>query len=322
MRTLIATMALFAATVAIPVWGATPAHPGMLNYVEGQANINGQAVTNKSVGNADVEQGQVIETGKGRAEILLTPGVFLRLGNNSALRMENSGLADTTVALIKGEALVEATDLHKANHIQIVNQSFTTTLEKNGLYFFRADQPMVEVYDGQAAVEDGGNRQELKKGKEVQSADLKTVKFDTKQGDDLYRWSDLRSEYLSEASVSSAQTYLVDGGGWYGGGWYWNPGYGYYSYLPGDGFLWSPFGWGFFSPRAYYSYAPGFRSGYYHGAGVGRAAPVNRGAFVGGGRPLSSGFAGNRAFAGGAHASGIGGGGGFHGGGGGGGGRR
>jgi hypothetical protein len=293
---------LFAALMAIPGWGAVPAHPGMLNYVEGQADIDGKAVTNKSVGSADVEQGQVLETGKGKAEILLTPGVFLRLGDNSALRMENNGLTNTSVALLRGAALVEATDLHKSNNIQIVDHGTTTTLEKNGLYSFRFDQPEVAVYDGKALVQEGETRQEIKKGKEIETADLKTVKFDTKQGDELYRWSDLRSEYLSDASVSSARTYLVEPGGWYGGGWYWNPGFGYYSYLPGDGYLWSPFGWGFFSPRVAY-YAPRY--------GFGGGGAVNRGA-------VNRGFVNNQAVRGsglspaGRSGAGFAGGGGFH----------
>jgi hypothetical protein len=209
----------------------------------------------------------------------LTPGVFLRLGDHSAMRMQNPSLTNTSVEVLRGEALVEATDLHHANDIQIVDHGATTTLDKNGLYSFKADQPEVAVYDGKATVSDGDKRQDLKKGKYVELADLKTEKFDTKQGDELYRWSDLRSEYLSEASVSSARTYVVGDLGWYGGGWYWNPWYGYYSYLPGDGFLYSPFGWGFYAPWAI---------GYYHGpyyryGTVG----VSRG-FAGGGRAVGA----------------------------------
>src|SRR5260370_19404925 len=99
-----------AMVVAAPVLASIPAHPGMLNYVEGQASIDGRPVTNQSVGNADVREGQVVETGQGKAEILLTPGVFLRLGTNSAVRMVNPRLADTTVELVRGEVMVEDTN--------------------------------------------------------------------------------------------------------------------------------------------------------------------------------------------------------------------
>jgi hypothetical protein len=267
-------------------WASIPAHPGMLNYVEGQANIDGRPVTNQSVGNADVQQGQVIETGQGKAEILLTPGVFLRLGNNSAVRMVNPGLADTRVELLRGEAMVEATDLFKGNHIQIANHGVTTVLDKNGLYSFKSDQPQVAVYEGKATVTNGDQHKDLTKGHEEDLAALHVTKFDTKQGDDLYQWSDLRSQYLSEASVASARTFLVEPYGFYGAGWYWNPWWGMYSFVPA-GYLYSPFGWGFYGPRYV---------AYYHGAvrggavvALNRPAAIGHAAFVGGG-----GFRGGR----------------------------
>jgi len=37
-------------------------------------------------------------------------------------------------------------------------------------------------------------------------------------------------------------------GGWYAAGWDWDPYFGCYTYIPGDGIFYSPFGWGFYSP--------------------------------------------------------------------------
>ncbi len=276
MRTLKLLMA--ASVLTTCSFAMIPAHPGMLNYVEGQANIDGRPVTNQSVGNADVQQGQVIETSQGKVEILLTPGVFLRLGDHSAVRMVNPGLVNTQVELLRGEALVEATDIYKDNHIQILNHGVTTTLDKNGLYSFKADQPQVAVYAGEATLTNGDSHQDLKKGKEEDLAANHVTKFDTKQGDDLYQWSDLRSQYLSEASVASAKTFLVEPVGWYGAGWYWNPWFGFYSFVPANGIFYSPFGWGFYGPRYV---------AYYHG-------PV-RAAYVATARPA---FAGHAAYGG------------------------
>jgi hypothetical protein len=306
-------------------WSAAPPHPGMLNYVEGQVSINGAPVTAKSVGNVDVEQGQVVQTGKGKAEILLSPGVFVRLGNDTAVKMLNPSLADTSVELVHGEAMVEATSVQKANNIQIVNQGSTTTIDKNGLYAFRSEAPQIQVYDGKATVQQGATREDVKKGKQVALGDSREQKFDTKQGDELYRWSDLRSSYISDASVDSARALVVNNYGW-GGGWYWNSGFGFYSYLPGDGFLDSPFGWGYYSPfyvRYYggpYRYYGG-RNGYHGFIGSERGRGFNGG---GGARGSFGGQSGmHSAGGGGMHSAGGGGmhsagGGGGHGGGGGG----
>ena len=272
----LSTFAL-ASLLSLPASAAVAARPGMLNYVEGHARINGQEVTSKEVGTADVAQGQVMETGMGKAEILLTPGVFLRLDDNSAVRFDSAGLTHTSVELLQGKALVEATDLKEENNIRVTARATVTTLEKNGLYQFDANQGTIAVYDGKAQVRLNDRTLDLKKGKETTTAALHAEKFDRNKADDLYNWSNLRSHYLSEASAATARIYLVGGSGWSGGGWYWNPYFSSYSYLPADGFLYSPFGYGFYSPFGYRAYYGG---GYYGGG---------YGSYRGGGRVIHSG---------------------------------
>ena len=142
----------------------------------------------------------------------------------------------------------------------------------------------------------------------MSAASLKQSSFDRNQVDDLYHWSNLRSEYVSEANIDSARTYVVNPGLWYGSGWYWDPYFSFYSFFPGSGFLYSPFGWGFYSPWV----APVV---IYRGGGHVVTAPV-RGTFRGGAATVSSFRGGSPAFSGGFR-SGFSGGGGFHAGGGG-----
>lgn len=240
---------------------ASTAHPGMLNYVEGRVLVSGRTVGSSAVGSADVGPGQVLETTDGKAEVLLTPGVFLRVGDNSRVAIGRAGLTDTRVELLRGKALVEAADLQRENNIQVLNDGSRTRLQKNGLYKFDADRGRIAVYNGKAEVWEGDNRVEVKKGKELQlSGPLKAEKFDRKETDSLYEWSSLRSRYLAEASAVTARTYVVNPAGWAGSGWYWNPWYHSYAFLPGDGFFASPFGgWGYYSPYAYAPYAYAYR---------------------------------------------------------------
>ena len=81
---------------------------------------------------------------------------------------------------------------------------------------------------------------------------LKPRKFDKNAyTDDFYRWASLRSSYLAEANVDAARRYGGEAGwygGWYGEGWYWDPWFGAYTFIPGDGIFFDPFGWGFYSP--------------------------------------------------------------------------
>jgi hypothetical protein len=264
------------ATLSIPARAAIPPRPGVVNYVEGNAAIDGRKIGPRDVGSVVVDQNQVLSTSQGKTEILLTPGVFLRLNNDSQIRMVSPSLSNTSVELVRGEALVEADTLFKDNHITILERGSTTTLAKNGLYSFNADSARVAVYEGEAKVQENDRTVTLKKGHDVNlGGTSKVAKFDRNQVDDLYHWSSLRSQYVSEANINSARTYVVSPGLWGGPGWYWDPYFSFYSFIPASGFLYSPFGWGFYSPW----YAPVV---IYRGGGRIVTAPPARGVFRGG----------------------------------------
>ena len=255
---------LFLAVIlSAPVFAVTPdAHsalPGTLNYVEGQANIDQNTLDANSAGSATLEPGQTLDTGNGKAEILLTPGVFLRVGDNSSVKMISPSLTNTEVQLDQGRAIVEVAEIHDQNNLLVNEDGVQTRLVKTGLYEFDADRQQVLVFDGKADVFDGDRTVGVNGGHEVDlntNGALKSQNFDKddyKQSD-LYQWSSLRSSYLAEANVDAARVYVNNGSygpGWYGDGWYWAPGYGY-TYIPANGFFLSPFGWRFYSPLVVY----------------------------------------------------------------------
>jgi len=205
--------------------------------------------------------------------------------------------------VIKGEAMLESAGLVKENNIQVIDHGASITIEKDGLYRFTADEPpTVAVIDGKAEVYFGDQKIDLGKGHEtILAPRLKSQKFDTKKEDDLYAWSNVRSEYEAAATYRTAKDLSVNGyssygspygygwggyglGGWYGPGWYWNNGFNTWAWLPGAGGFYSPFGWGFFGP-GYLGYAPvvitpvyggGYwQGGRWHGKATTATVPVN-----------------------------------------------
>lgn len=257
-------MAMLAA--GIPALAAIPGRPGMLNYVEGKAFLGSQDVTAQSVGSAVLNPGQTVETDTGRVEVLLTPGVFVRLNNNSAMRMINPGLIDTRVEVTRGQAMVEVAGLQKENDLQVVDRGVATRIEKDGLYRFDADRGLVAVYDGKAEVQAENKTVDVKGGHALElgtRAALKTERFDRKNAeDDLYKWSKVRSENLAAANAIVAPIYVSANSGWFGPGWYWDPWYSSYTFIPGAGVFYSPFGWGFMSPWTSFYYGP-YAGGFY-----------------------------------------------------------
>jgi hypothetical protein len=274
-KSVLGTFVLAAASL-VQAWGTSAdthvALPGTLNYVEGQASIGSQALDSSSVGTAQLGSGETISTGNGKAEILLTPGIYLRLGKDSSAEMVSPDLIHTEFELHKGEALVEVDQIHPQQDIRVRSSGVDVRLLKTGLYGFDADHGKVRVFSGQANVLAGEKDIMIKGGHELNlktAGKLKSKGFDKKQyaeSDDLYRWSSLRSDYLSEANVNTAQTYNVDGwygGGWFGSGWYWSPWFSTYTFVPAAGYFYNPFGWGFYSPL-WVNAAPWYDFGAYH----------------------------------------------------------
>ena len=265
--------ALFATGLLVAA-GANVARPGTVNYAEGSVTLAGQSIGSRQIGQAELEPGQMLQTTRGKAEILLTPGVLLRIGDNSAVRMISPGLADTHVELVRGEAMVEASWVRDENRIAVTDGGIDTLILKRGVYRFDADRPKVAVFDGKVRVLADDKGIEFGKGKELAlGVDTKPRKFDRDQTDDLYAWSKLRSGYLAEANQAAVQTVVVGGPGWYGSGWYWTPAFRTWAFVPGDGYLMSPFGFGFYSPSYWSSWGPVYSYPYYRS----RPAYVGRG---------------------------------------------
>src|SRR6267154_6041776 len=152
-----------AAALSAPAWGAdpaqpenskgNPARPGGLNYVEGQVSIEGQSLGPQAIGSTELIPGQSLETQVGKAELLLTPGVFFRLGGNSSAMMISPSLTDTELRLDKGEATLEVAELRPENNVGIAEDGAKIRLTKTGFYDFDAAHDLVRVYQGEANVQ-------------------------------------------------------------------------------------------------------------------------------------------------------------------------
>ena len=269
------------------------AHSGTLHYFDGAVTIDGNRAEAKVGKFLEIKENSVLHTGQGRAEVLLTPGVFLRLGENTEIKMLDNRLLSTRVEVLSGSVMVESDDPEmsvKNPVVTLIYKDYQIQPVKFGIFEITSEPSQLRVFKGQASVQGGANRVTVKDGHLMPfSAALLTEKFDEKQADDLYLWARDRSAYLSAANMSSARSLATAGaygfgsgyGAMYGGArngfsgnWYYNSFLNMYTYMPYGGTLWSPFGYGYFSPYTIGSYyAPG--NYYWSGGGGSRAgAPV------------------------------------------------
>jgi len=277
------------------------AHSGIIHYVEGDVTIDGNAIHPKFAEFPDVKAGQLVATAEGRAEILLTPGVFLRLAENSSVRMLSNVLADTRLELVSGSALVEVGELLEHNAISFEVSGIHMELAKKGLFRIDATPANMRVYEGQARVSSGSQSLTAHKGHQIdlEAAKLAETRFETKETDAFYRWSSRRAEYVAAANVISARvTSNSDYSSSFSGNpgaWSWNPYFGMFTFLPANGVYWSPFGAPFYSPgMAWAAYVPrrSLLAGPGFGSPVGMSgspASFNSGAGMSGGTSLGGG---------------------------------
>ena len=260
-------------------------HSGVVQYVEGRAYLADKPVDPKFGQFPDIKENQEFRTADGRAEILLTPGVFLRLGENSSIRMLSTRLVDTRVEVLSGSAMVESTEIPKDNAVQLVYKKDAIRLVKQGLYRLDTEPARFQVFEGEALVTDPSGQLTLRAGKQTGlGAVLMAENFDRKPDDQdaLYRWSDRRASYVAQANVVSASAVGNSSGGYgssgYGYGGYGLGGYGYSGYGLGGyglgglglglgygGFAYNPMflgGWAYNPLFGMYTYLPYSGFGY------------------------------------------------------------
>jgi hypothetical protein len=240
------------------------AQAGTVQYVEGTVYANGERVERKFGQFPSLRQGEELRTEDGRAEVLLTPGTFLRVSDHSSVRMLSNRLSDVRVEVLIGSIMVECDELLKDNAVSLVYQGDSIQLEKHGLYRLDTEPPQFRVYEGEAGIQSASGQTTLKAGKRADLGGVLVAQhFDRQLSiDDFYQWSSQRSSNLAYATITASQSVLNNGTSWRSGGWMWSGLLDEYTYLPGAGLLYSPFGWGFWSPvyMGYY-YTPVYNGG-------------------------------------------------------------
>lgn len=264
---------LFSISAAILALGAVSAYAqpvisakaGTIAKVEGKVYLGDQLVEESLTKFPDVKENGVVRTSEeGRAEILLTPGTVLHLGENSSFRLITNRLIDTRLELLTGSAVVDAAEIAKDTNLTVVCKDAVIVLGKAGHYRFDAEPARIKVFAGVASVQLGSQRIEVASGKMLGlTGELASVeKFDKNDTDSLDNWARRQCELMALANVSAAKsvynTYSSVGSG---GMWGWNPYFGMYTYIPGTGRFCDPYyGYCYYSPstvlRVYYRPPP------------------------------------------------------------------
>ena len=91
------------------------ARSGVLVYLEGEVLIAGKPRDPARHEFRDIQEGKELRTGKGRAEILLGPDAFLRVDEDSSVKMISNDLTGPRAEILAGRAILELIKPRKQN---------------------------------------------------------------------------------------------------------------------------------------------------------------------------------------------------------------
>ncbi|MEO8648869.1 MAG: FecR family protein [Acidobacteriota bacterium] len=234
------------------------ARAGGVNFAQGAVAVLRKDGTGSRLIKGDkLEIGDRVSTGAdGRAEILLNPGSYLRLGGNSAFEFKTTSLDDLKLLVDRGSAILEVFAADDFD-VFIKTPKVTFRLFETGVYRIDVKDngfSTIAVWKGKAMV--NGSEEAIKDGREatVGANGVTVAKFDRDDKDSLEVWSKERAKELAKYSASlkqkSMRTALMQS--FLGRSWNMYNSFGLWVYDPfGRSFCFLPFGYGWNSPYGY-----------------------------------------------------------------------
>jgi hypothetical protein len=246
------------------------AHAGGVNAVTGRASMHarGNSEWKQLTIKEDLETGDVVRTGlDGRVEMLLNPGSYMRIGENSEFELADNSLENLEVRLSRGTAIVEVTGAGDEDQlfIGITTPHARMSIVRRGLYRVNVvpgNTTELIVRKGRVMLEDshtkvkGGNKVVFSSGS---FSVAKLEKAEKKNWDTLESWSKDRAQTLAKANskltrrdvntffASLNDDFLFSSMRGRSGLWMYNPTIGCSTFLPFRYGWGSPYGASYFS---------------------------------------------------------------------------
>lgn len=195
-------VARFSGLIALFLLASVPAFPqqsisakaGSIQFIQGEVFLNEDSILLQDGDYIQMKNDQILTTGKGYAELLLTPYSYLRLGEYASLRVQQTDLTDIRLELNRGSAMIEILKKLKTDPIRVHVSQYLIEMKKGGLYRIDAESRMLRVYGGDALATREGKKVRVKNGRMiVLNNGSRSEKFDPDDADPLHWWAARRS---------------------------------------------------------------------------------------------------------------------------------
>lgn len=174
-------------------------HSGVVYYFDGAVYLNDQPIESHIGKFQSVAEGAELRTAQGHAEVVLTPGVFLRMGENSAVRMLSNDLANTRVELETGSAIVDSSEPASGTNVTLVFRDWQVSSADAGTYRIDSDPPRLWVLKGDASVAAGKKQPvSVAEGMDMPlTATLRSEDSSNQPADGLSEWAKGRGDSIT-----------------------------------------------------------------------------------------------------------------------------
>ena len=171
---------------------------GYIHFAEGEVWLEDRAIAPKPEDFLHVMEGRKLRTGQGRAELLLVPGSFVRMGSESEVEMVSAGLASAVLRLHSGSVMVDLQTQFEDDGIAVLIGNDEVRFRKSGLYRLDAtEENRLSVMDGRARVTmASGEQYDVKSGRAGDLAAGLSIKLGKPEPDSLDDWSRERHDEL------------------------------------------------------------------------------------------------------------------------------
>ena len=169
---------------------------GLIFHVEGKAQVVGESEPLSSDKRLrHLKAGEHLRTQEGRVEVILAPGLILRVGEHTEFEMVRAHLSEITVRMISGSAILQVVSNAHSGSLSVLCGDKVVRFQKLGVYRLDvgAEKSLgLKVFGGQAVVSANGFEQKVKKKWSLELADSAgrplLAKFDRSQKDSLDEW--------------------------------------------------------------------------------------------------------------------------------------
>ncbi|MGA7413055.1 MAG: hypothetical protein WBW33_21440 [Bryobacteraceae bacterium] len=209
---------LVSSTPAMPQTNTISAKAGGIDVIEGAVFLDGQPYFQSTRPMRFLGTDDVLSTGLGTAEIVLAPDVFLRIQDNTEIRVVSLSLTNAELELKIGKAMVMVGELVKDTRLRIIDHGASVLVKKPGIYQFAANNPpVVDVITGKVEASYRDTTVMAGAGHKVVILDrLERQKSDRKGQDALWAWSAGHFDRDGHPPRLSGYYRVERFGGWFG----------------------------------------------------------------------------------------------------------